>query len=649
MARGIMAGKEENVSSPTSEQLANSTKSIRNTNTLNTIDHSSSGVNASTPPVTAKPTTTTTSSQSSPCSCTKISTMQLFYEMKQRFPTVPDNVVCEFVGQNCHNRSACIDCLEDYPNSATNVYPQALRNQPIKKKTSSATINPPTNQQNQSMANNSNANDNEQMTNPIDQPLNVHRKLTPPNTLNLINLNCCTRPVNRPTRQAPPPPIITTTAATPTTPTQSTKSQLNQPLNLSVNVIVSPVSRTSQQSQSHYSFTLHQPNNMKSATTTNAHPSTPVHGQSAAETTKIKTPTTDAQHADVGPSLTYTSSSYDADIGYKSRLEITVAGTSDNCDQQLNDNAHDANSTNVSLKRSIEHQQLPSVVASTEFLEETETIHHQILCKQKLVLELDKERKRLERMQRELQAIQAPMPDGGLHVLNQEIEKLRNDCKLMAQYVEEAGPSYALGETNEAFYRNIYTGQQLPIAQQRLLLRPHRPAPVPDFSQMQNRVLNHINLAGTDPRFTSSAAATAAASSSSSIPQPTLTQSFNESNEDGWVCDLCTFQNKYTQRTCEACTMPFLTAGNHMDYNCGTFESMPMHMPPSPLQAPLQSQSLQPQQSYPLTHYMPMPMPMQMPYSLHNNNNNIQYVHSSYYRPPQSMPPQFYVYDNSRF
>lgn len=121
-------------------------------------------------------------------------------------------------------------------------------------------------------------------------------------------------------------------------------------------------------------------------------------------------------------------------------------------------------------------------------------------------------------------------------------------------------------------------------------------------------------------------------------------RSFNESNEEGWVCDLCTFQNKYTQRTCEACTMPFLSAGNHMDYNSGIFAPMV----PSPLQPlPLQSQSLQPPPSYPLPHYMPMPM--QMPYSLHNNNNNIPpYVHSSYYR-PQAMPPQFYVYDTSRF
>lgn len=58
------------------------------------------------------------------------------------------------------------------------------------------------------------------------------------------------------------------------------------------------------------------------------------------------------------------------------------------------------------------------------------------------MLELEKDRKRLERMQRELLAIQAPMPDGGLDALNHEIEKLRTDCRNMAQLVEEAGPSY---------------------------------------------------------------------------------------------------------------------------------------------------------------------------------------------------------------
>lgn len=43
-------------------------------------------------------------------------------------------------------------------------------------------------------------------------------------------------------------------------------------------------------------------------------------------------------------------------------------------------------------------------------------------------------------------------------------------------------------------------------------------------------------------------------------------------SEAGWTCNSCTFQNKISQRNCEACTMPFLSAGKpikitSMDYN----------------------------------------------------------------------------------
>lgn len=62
------------------------------------------------------PTTTTASSllkqRRSTCSCSNIAIMQLFHEMKQKFPTVPDHVVSDLVTANCHNRPACIDSLE---------------------------------------------------------------------------------------------------------------------------------------------------------------------------------------------------------------------------------------------------------------------------------------------------------------------------------------------------------------------------------------------------------------------------------------------------------------------------------------------------------------------------------------------------------
>ncbi|XP_031629220.1 probable basic-leucine zipper transcription factor N isoform X2 [Contarinia nasturtii] len=484
--------------------------------------------------------TTTTS-----CSCTKISIMHLFHEMKQKFPTVPDNVVCEFVSQNCHDRLACIDGLEDYPNSA-NVYPAALRNQPIKKKASNC------NQQRQTIGLSILANTvaKENAIPNIAKSVQVNI----PNTLNSNNLNCCTQPVNRPTRQAPPPP-------TTSSPHQQQKStpNLHQPnLNLSVNVIVSGSARQTkpQQPLSHCSFTLHQPNNNNSNSDKNKKTkiTSTTHTNS-----NMPTRTTETDNNVDIPSLRYTSNSYDADIGYQSRLEITVAGTNSRLSNENNEQ-HMKNTGNcISLRRTCEttstgkERYFPNLIGSSEFIRETKIVHHQILCKQKLVLELEKDRKRLERMQRELLAIQAPLPHGGLTALNFEIEELQKNCRLLAQQVEESGP-YALGETNEAFYRNIHTGQQ----QQRQPLRPHRPAPPP-----HSQPIIETNIAGAgNARFNSLT--------------PTTQSAFNPIpvNEDAdWICNLCTFQNKYTQQTCEACTMPFLSAGNH--------QNLPMYSLPS--------------------------------------------------------------------
>uniref|UniRef100_A0A182ILU0 Uncharacterized protein n=1 Tax=Anopheles atroparvus TaxID=41427 RepID=A0A182ILU0_ANOAO len=51
--------------------------------------------------------------QRATCACSNISIMQLFHEMKQRYPTVPDTVVSELVTQNCHDRPACVSKLEE--------------------------------------------------------------------------------------------------------------------------------------------------------------------------------------------------------------------------------------------------------------------------------------------------------------------------------------------------------------------------------------------------------------------------------------------------------------------------------------------------------------------------------------------------------
>lgn len=349
--------------------------------------------------------------RSESCSCTNISTMQLFYEMKQKFPGVPDNVVCDYVNQNCHNRSACIDELKDYPN-LTNVYPQALRSQRAKKNSQRhlMTVNPNCNQSN--IKNNQNRHriqmgaindkqdqwkvDDAQVVNEINNENtepnicdieNKQQQHQRPNTLNLINLDSFMQPtMNRPTRTAPHPPMKSLN-----TEFTQQKQITNKPLNLSLNVIVSPVSshpaalkpeRTPQSHSTSLSFTLHQPNSSNS--NNNQIVTIPV--TSAASSPNFNRTNDEMQTKfNNDPSLKYTSSAFDPQIGYQSRLEITVIGSNLSNEQnlQFNENASKQNDfyslpviqqNNHQIERNSQQMtksSLPSVSASSMFLEES--------------------------------------------------------------------------------------------------------------------------------------------------------------------------------------------------------------------------------------------------------------------------------------
>ncbi|XP_045523692.1 uncharacterized protein LOC123713851 isoform X1 [Pieris brassicae] len=85
-----------------------------------------------------------------PCACTNISLMQLFHELKQKFPGVPDHVVSNTIELYCHDKKACETHLHrEVKTSLTHAYhassvaaarqlsghkvnaPQKCRNQPI--------------------------------------------------------------------------------------------------------------------------------------------------------------------------------------------------------------------------------------------------------------------------------------------------------------------------------------------------------------------------------------------------------------------------------------------------------------------------------------------------------------------------------------
>lgn len=47
-----------------------------------------------------------------PCACSNISIMQLFHELKQQFPAVPDHIVSSTISAHCHDRDACATRLQ---------------------------------------------------------------------------------------------------------------------------------------------------------------------------------------------------------------------------------------------------------------------------------------------------------------------------------------------------------------------------------------------------------------------------------------------------------------------------------------------------------------------------------------------------------
>lgn len=305
---------------------------------------------------------------SAQCSCSNISIMQLFHEMKQEFPTVPDHVVTQLVTENCHNRPRCVEKLceveEEYALS-TQAYPvQSIRNnkpptpprrcknvhrqlEQEKLKINRDKSVDRCNNNNKNISNKSQINENNREEKSddhsceailknmckIDKKLNnevsnetkplVYNRPAPqrPSTLPINKSE--PRFTSRPIRSAPPPPIsagMTVLSANPNAAPES--------LNVSLNVTVSPVSGRPPQHPRHISEVTVQPEMPYSP------PPAPLNTSARSYTSvnfTLRPPcTTNAQSPidiSAGPSLTYSSSSYDARQGYQSSLQITVGGT----------------------------------------------------------------------------------------------------------------------------------------------------------------------------------------------------------------------------------------------------------------------------------------------------------------------------------
>ncbi|XP_076293010.1 TAK1-associated binding protein 2 isoform X6 [Lasioglossum baleicum] len=159
---------------------------------------------------------------------------------------------------------------------------------------------------------------------------------------------------------------------------------------------------------------------------------------------------------------------------------------------------------------------------------QTKLVTEQLARKERLARELRAEKGRLEAMKKELQSLSRPfdssMPPQELkRKLRSEIYQLQVECDRLADEVFQWSDSRVpLGETNEEFYQDIYTGQPLP--------------PTSNF--------NPPPLPSQPPAW-----------------QPDVTgNNVDREERDGpsWVCRMCTFDNHPLMNKCEQCDMPRL-------------------------------------------------------------------------------------------
>lgn len=306
----------------------------------------------------------------STCNCTKISIMLLIHEMKQTFATVPDHIISQYVMDNCHDRLACFEKLEaeseKYPGSVQ-AYPAALRNtkrptvprriapsipnhnhnhknhpqQHINDPKSSVTTNEP---QRPSKQTTSNFVSKKNEVTPSDSKTSdmsgghinaesYKAKVAPqrPNTLSLSKVpNQLVS--SKPTRPAPPPPPPFDNYGHfyNSSRTQSSTDS-SESLNVSLNVTVSPLSGRPPPGRP-----------SRHTTAISVHPEHPAFSATGFEPADHHSPRSytsvnftlrqpgDSPQSPIditaGPSLTYSSRSYDARAGYQSHLAITVGG-----------------------------------------------------------------------------------------------------------------------------------------------------------------------------------------------------------------------------------------------------------------------------------------------------------------------------------
>lgn len=169
-------------------------------------------------------------------------------------------------------------------------------------------------------------------------------------------------------------------------------------------------------------------------------------------------------------------------------------------------------------------------------------------------------------------------------MLSQDIQRLLESCKCLAEQIDEADTRNASKfqiNDDEAVPQHFQRTNSFPIyrtpmpkkmqQQQQERTSPLPPIPIALRSKLDRKVLmqmqqNHQQFFEQPP--TTSTTSCADTMLTATTPEPTQTTATNTNDEctedNGWTCNMCTFRNNCYLTKCEQCDMPFLPSANNL-------------------------------------------------------------------------------------
>ncbi|XP_051154689.1 TGF-beta-activated kinase 1 and MAP3K7-binding protein 2 isoform X2 [Leptopilina boulardi] len=493
------------------------------------------------------------------CTCSKIAIMQLFHELKQQFPTLSDHIVAECIAQEGHNKETCARSLRETQERrpSPGAFPPPGPNQEqlrgVTMNQEQVAIILPATQTQPNRPGTLDIGSNRRLINctrvppinytQIDANSGAYQEVfanaTEPSGFE-VNVNVACKPVKNtePHSNYCEPYIVNL-------PTEQNRSFTSVSLTLRPpsSEPQAPIDIRSQRSSLTYSTSSSNPRGFQSRVQISIGPGNV--GTVAAA--RIRPPMGPTRPSSLLPSGQYSSVRRTAGLptgppSQLSRPTMTMSAPTTPLVGPSGVNLHSSatslpttpigSQSNESMASTSNDDRLIATNQDLSLISENQRqlIAEQLERKNRLAREVEAEKGRLESMKKEIELLLRPFdstmsPEAYKQQLQREIFQLQVECNKMANEIDQnSEPGVAVNESNEEFYRGIYTGQ--PFGPRPVLIPPPLPTEPPAWQVPINRAGNHHHHHHPEER-----------------------------DGPSWVCRMCTFKNHPLMKRCEQCDL----------------------------------------------------------------------------------------------